>query len=218
MTLPRLVIDYVLDSRRPGYAFTTPPDGLSPAAAQDVWQRAMPRGQGWSAYPGARSFKCFPVDGGRLVGFSEVVVTDRADETGRRGIRRAEITLLDARAHRAALQARLDALPESIRAAAEARLSCPRWLRIVERAIPRLNKEKGQIILAAPYTTPDAWQLIETLLIRVALALPVRAVKGFPGILPLTTLALDHRDESPLLALPLDRARALKDGHVIEIR
>ena len=215
--MQRLVIDYVLDSRRPGYTFTSPPQGLSDTAVQDVWQRAMPRGQGWSGYTGARSFKCFPVDGGRLVGFAEVVVTDREDETGRRGIRRAEVTLHDAGAHRAALQARLDALPDSVRAAAEERLSCPRWLRIVERAIPRLNKEKGQVVLAAPYTTPQAWQLVEALLIRVALALPVRAVKGFPGILPLTTLALAARDESPLLALPLDRARVLKGVHVIEI-
>ncbi len=213
----RLVIDYVLDSRRPGYAFTTPTDDLPESVVRDVWRSAMPRGQGWSAYVGARALKCFPLVDGRQAAVCEIEVTDRADESGRRGIRRAEIEVVDGTDYRAALQARLDGLPETVRAAADERLSCPRWLHIVERAIPRLRKEKSQVILASPYTTPEGWLLVTALMIRVALAFPVRAVRGFPTALPLTSLALDYRDESPLVALPLERARALNGARMIEI-
>ncbi len=213
----RLVIDYVLESRRPGYAFTTPTGDLPEAVVRDIWRSAMPRGQGWSAYVGARALKGFPLEDGRQAALCAIEVTDRADESGRRGIRRAEIEIVDGADYRAALQARLDSLPEPVRAAADERLSCPRWLQLVERAIPRLRKEKSQVILASPYTTPESWLLVTALMIRVALAFPVRAVRGFPSALPLTSLALDYRDESPLVALPLERARALNGARVIEI-
>jgi hypothetical protein len=140
----RLVIDYVLDSRRPGYAFTTPTGDLPESVVRDVWRGAMPRGQGWSAYVGARALKCFPLEDGRQAALCEIEVTGRADESGRRGIRRAEIDVIDSADYRAALQARLDALPVAVRAAAEARLSWPRWLHIVERAIPACVKKKAR--------------------------------------------------------------------------
>ncbi len=52
-----LVLEYVLNSRRPGYNFTTPTNGFSDSTLKAIWQQAMPRGQGWRHYIGAQSLK-----------------------------------------------------------------------------------------------------------------------------------------------------------------
>src|SRR5690606_24009966 len=82
-------------------------------------RQAMPRGQGWGAdaLAGAQSLKCFPVGGGQMA-VSSVTVTGQSDELGRRGIRRAEVSLVPARDYPAVIQARLDALPREVREAA----------------------------------------------------------------------------------------------------
>ena len=51
---------------------------------------------------------------------------------------------------------------------------------------------------------------MEAAVLLVATSLRVRALKGWPQVLPLTTLALDARDESRLVALPLNRLNGHK--------
>lgn len=197
-----LVIEYVLDGKRPGYNFTTPTDGYDPAALKTIWRNAMPRGQGWRRYIGAHTLKCFPLNGGRQAAISEVTVTDQQDETGRQGIRRATITVLDGADFLDYLALRLAMLPAPLREEAEAHLSWWRWKRIMDRATPKARQRNSQIVLAADYTSPRQWQLIEAIVLTVATSMRVRALKGWPDVLPLTTLALDYREESRLVAIP----------------
>ena len=90
-----LVIEYVLEGHQRGYNFTSSTQGYSDDDLKTIWRNAMPRGQGWSAFVGARSLKCFPLDehGLRVVA-CETVVTDMIDENGRGGIRRATIQVM----------------------------------------------------------------------------------------------------------------------------
>jgi len=212
-----LTIEYVLDGSRPGYQFTTPTNGIGEAALKTIWRHAMPRGQGWGQFVGARSLKCFPLDGERQVAFSEVTVTDQTDESGRRGIRRAEIMLLDAETCPDALTLRLVMLPETVRDAANRLLTFWRWKRILDRAVPKMRRKNGQIVLAYPYTDPEAWRVVEAAMLTIATSRRLRALKGGPCACSLTTLALDHRDESALTAIPLALARSIKDVHVIDL-
>ncbi len=203
--MTELVIEYVLDGRRPGYNFTTPTNGHDPDTLKAIWQQAMPRGQGWRDYIGARALKCFPLEGGRQAAIAEVTVTDQADEIGRQGIRRAEITLLDGADFLDYLALRLALLPEKARQEAERRLTWRHWKQIMDRAAPKPRKQAGQIVLAGEYTGPAGWQVMEAAVLIVATSQRVRALKGWPRVLPLTTLALDPRDESRLVAIPLAR-------------
>lgn len=212
-----LTLEYVLDSRRPGYAFTTPTDSFDQAALKAIWQGAMPRGQGWRGYIGARALKCFPLEGGRRVALCEVTVTDQADESGRRGIRRAEITVIEAGDYLGALRQRLAALPEPTRQAAGRRLTCWRWKCILDRALPKVRRSRGQIVLAAPYTTPADWAVVEAVVLRVATSRRLRALKGWPRVVSITTLALDPREESRIVALPLEAAGQWPGAHAIDI-
>ncbi len=212
-----LIIEYVLDGSRPGYQFTTPTNGIGETALKTIWRHAMPRGQGWGQFVGARSFKCFPLDGGRQIAFSEVTVTDQTDESGRRGIRRAEITLLDAEACPDALTLRLVMLPEAVRDAANGLLTFWRWKRILDRAVPKMRHKNGQIVLAYPYTGPEDWRIVEAAALTIVTSRRLRALKGGPCACPITTLALDHHDESALVAIPLALARGIKEAHVIDL-
>ncbi len=214
-----LVIEYQLDSKRPGYAFREPTNGYSDALLKAVWRQAMPRGQGWGTdiYRGARATKCFPLGGG-LVALSKMVVTDQADEQGRRGIRRVEIDVLREPDVIPALRARLEAYPESIRTAAQSRLNVPRWMEIIDRALPKLSGSESQVILAHPYSGPEAWQMIEVMVLELATAWLLRAVPGWGRLFSFTTLALTHDGESRLLAVPLDRVRQMHDAPAILIR
>ncbi len=204
-----LVIEYVLDSHRPGYAFTAGTAGYDEATLKAIWRSAMPRGQGWRHYLGAESLKCFPLDAGRRVGIAQVTVTDQADEAGRQGIRRAEVSVIEAAGYLPLLKTRLAALPESVHEATTRLLTCWKWKRIIDRAAPKMRKKHGQIVLAAPYTSAPDWRVMEALVLRVATSRRLRAVKGCPRVVPLTTLALDPREESMVVALPLAEAHRL---------
>ena len=212
-----LVIEYVLDGKRPGYNFTTPTTSLSDSTRKAIWQQAMPRGQGWRRYIGAQSLKCFPVESDRRVAISEVTVTNQVDEGGRQGIRRAEIKLISAADFLDYLTLRLTMLPESVRAEADRKLSWWRWKRIMDRATPKVRQKKGQIILAAPYTSPRNWQLMEAVVLLVATSQRLRALKGWPAVHPLTTLALDPREESTLVALPANQVARLNGVKAISL-
>lgn len=78
----QLVIDYVLEGHQRGYNFTSSTQGFHDDVLKSIWRAAMPKGQGWGAYVGARSLKAFALEDSRLA-LSEVTVTDRRDESGR---------------------------------------------------------------------------------------------------------------------------------------
>jgi len=202
--MTRLILEYVLDGPHPGYAFTTPADGLDAAALKTIWQNALPRGTGWRHYPGAQALKGFPLEDGRQAALADVIVTGQADETGRQGIRRAEITVLDTADYLDALALRLALLPGAARAEAERRLSLRRWKQIADRAAPKARRAGGQIVLAAPYTGVEDWQVMEAVVLMIATAPPLRLLAGWPRVPPLTTLALDYHAEARLVALPLE--------------
>jgi len=199
----RLVIDYLLEGENRGYNFVTPTDYLHPDVVKAVWRNAMPRGQGWSApsYIGARSLKCIPLGAERFA-ISEVTVTERRDEMGRQGLRRAEITVMNPGEHADDLERRWNELPASARAAAENRFG-QRWWR---RAMPQMNAPR-QIVLAYPYTNAEDWLLVEAYVLKLATAQRVRGAKAFGSVTPFTTLALDYREESQIVAIPLDKAQ-----------
>ena len=216
LTTP-LVIEYVFEGHERGYNFTSPTRGYDDATLKAVWRQAMPRGQGWgaAAYGGARMLKCFPLDE-RRVALAEVTVTDLQDEHGRRGIRRAEVEVLSVEAAVERLKARLTGYPSEVQANIDGRPTLRQWWHIVADALPGLKRD-SQVILARPYAGPTDWMLVEAFVLKVALSrlIPLRR-RG--KITPFTTLALDYRDESRLVAVPAQRFAT--DGKVsaIELR
>ncbi len=208
----QLVIEYALDSLHPGYRFKPPADGFDEQTLKTIWRWAMPRGQGWGAeiYTGARSLKCFPIDA-RSVAVSVVTVTDQEDEMGRRGIRRAEVTVMPPDEYGRFLESTLRAFPAPIRDAAARRVSAVVWKRLINKVVPRL-KDGKQVVLAHPYRDPEAWQVIEVLVLRLVTSHTIRMIEGWGRVTPFTTLALDWREEAGIVALPLEKARERQGG------
>jgi hypothetical protein len=201
----QLVIEYVLEGHQRGYNFTSSTQGFHDDVLKSIWRRAMPRGQGWGAaiYAGARSIKTFLLEDGRAA-LSEVVVTDMRDESGRGGIRRAVVSVMQAGEYLEVLQSRLGEYADPLRA------------QIERRTIPSIRGEK-QIILSHPYMHAQQWQMIEALMIRGALRLASDGLFRSGRIIPFTTLALDYRDEGLMVALPEEKARRVEDERVFQI-
>lgn len=223
-----LSIGYVLEGARRGYNFITPTDGIDPDALKAIWRSAMPRGQGWGAdqFRAAHSLKCFALDTGEAV-VCDVSMTDMVDEVGRKGIRRADIRIMNERDYRAHLLSRLNALPPSVVREAEKRLYSREW-ELLFKKYRQLDRPKTmlkpQTILAYPYG--DDWQFVEAciLMLVTRTTLLANLIEVSPAInpfadrvFPFTTLALDYRDEGRLVALPLDKARAFGDIPFINI-
>ena len=210
-----LTIEYHLDGMQPGYRFAPGSDPVDEVTRRAVWRSAMPRGQGWgdAAYRAARSIKLFETGRGQVAA-SAVRVTEMVDEMGRAGIRRAEVTLMRVSAYRAFVEASFDAYPRAVRQAAHDRLGSTMWRRVLNKALLRAQQ---QIVLAYPYHGPDDWQLVEALVMRLVTAPGVRWVEGWGTTPSFTTLALDWREESRVVALPLDRARLVTNVPVIRI-
>ncbi|NWG16890.1 MAG: hypothetical protein HXY41_09665 [Chloroflexi bacterium] len=207
-----LVLEYVFEGHQRGYNFTSPTRGYSDSTLKAIWRSAMPRGQGWAAYTGARSLKSFALEDGRLA-LSEVTVTDQRDESGRGGIRRAVIQVMYPGAYAEYLKDRLRRFPASVRVAVDRWPSFGQRRQLFECARPRLRGNL-QIVCAYPYQTPESWQIAEAILLKLAL-MPGLLLRS--GFLPFTTLALDNRDESALVALPADRAARLDGVPVITL-
>lgn len=203
MTQP-LVIEYVFAGHQRGYNFTSPTRGYDDATLKAIWRQAMPRGQGWGteAYAGARSLKCFAL-GERRIALSDVTVTDLQDEHGRRGIRRAEVQVLSPDAVVAVMRDRLANYPTPVQAQLDKQPTFGQWWHMLLDALPGLHSSP-QVRLTRAYTSAADWQLVEAFVLKVALSrlLPLR--RGV-AVVPFTTLALDYRDESRLVAVPLQR-------------
>jgi hypothetical protein len=215
--MQQLIIDYVLDGENRGYAFTTPTEHIAPQTLKTLWQQAMPRGQGWAAdiYQNARSLKCIPLENGRIA-VSEVLVTGQVDELGRQGLRRAEITLMTADEYSVYLAAQWERFPADIRKQAEAKFGFRLWKRIADSAIPKL-KGNDQLVLTHPYTSAPEWQVVEAFVLKLVMAQRLRFLKGWGRLIGFTTLALDHREESPIVVLPTQALAQLKPGKDVSV-
>ncbi len=209
-----LIIEYRTEGRQRGYDFTSPTHGYSDATLKQVWRLAMPRGQGWAEYVGARSLKCFPVDDRRLA-LSEVTVTDQQDESGRRGIRRAIVRVMQAEVCAAYLRGWLRDYPGAIQSQI-ARVPTPgQWASIVKQTMPLVGRGQQQLVLTRAYAR-ERWPVIEGVIVKLALALPL-GLKRHWGIVPFTTLALDPREEMALVGLPRALLSRASDLSVLDL-
>jgi hypothetical protein len=201
----QLVIEYALEGRQRGYTYTSETRGFNDDTLKYVWRTCMPRGQGWGAaeFQQARSLKSFTLPDGR-VALSDVVVTDARDESGRAGIRKAVIDILQPGEYVEALQQRFLAYPSNVQAEGSRKPGFGR------RRVPRVGEE--QVICSHPYMQVQQWQLVEALILHTA----ITRMEGWLGgqLLCFTTLALDYRDESPLVVLPESRAQQVREVRV----
>lgn len=200
----QLVIDYVFEGHQRGYNFTSSTQGFHDDVLKSIWRAAMPKGQGWGAYVGARSLKAFALEDSRLA-LSEVTVTDRRDESGRGGIRQAVVSIMQPGEYQEVLIARLQAYPEALRMQIAHRPNFGERARFADRALNRKQKN-GQVICSADWS-PDSWPFIEALTVKLALS-PGVFLRARGAFIPFTSLALDHHGESWLVVLPTDRLTA----------
>ncbi len=207
----RLVIEYVMEGHQRGYNFTSPTDGYDAETLKLIWRSAMSRGQGWGtpAFVGARSIKCFPLDDGR-VAVSEVTVTDQQDENGRRGIRRAVIDVMTPAVFGHHIRSRLDGYPPDVLRTAD------RYRQQAQKGLLRL-KRSAPLVLAHHFTSKRDWWPVEALVLRL-IASPPPLMRGWGQVVTFTTLALDYRGESRLVAVPADRIDEATDKGVVRLR
>jgi hypothetical protein len=203
--MSRLVIEYVFEGHRRGYNFTSPTAAFDEETLRAIWRKAMPRGHGWGApqYTGARSIKAFPLPGGQMA-VSEVTVTGEQDENGRRGIRRALVDVMRPAVYNHHLTSRLAGYSEDVRAAAADLYERSR------RSMPRLKRDTP-LVVSFPFTTGNAWQVVEALVLMLAAA-PTGSLRGGPHPLTFTTLALDPHDGSKIVALPAAHSDRVRTG------
>jgi hypothetical protein len=200
-----LTIEYVLEGVQRGYTITSSTQGLPDDVVKAIWRFAMPRGTGWSAYVGARSIKAFMLPDEQIA-VSHVTVTDQTDETGRTGIRRAEVEILPPNGFERYLKTHLAMYPADIRAIARDR--CAK----LTRRLPKIKPDTS-LILTYPYQSVDQWQVIEAAMMHLMLD-PPRVWRSLKPPFPFTTLALDSRSENPLIALPIQQAGNLNTVQV----
>jgi hypothetical protein len=137
-----------------------------------------------------------------------VTVTDQQDETGRIGIRRAEITMMKEGSYQSHLEDRMAAYSPAIRHEADRIMTLGRWLRVLEQAVPKMGI-RDQVLLARPYRDPEGWAVMEYLVIYLATRWAVRAMRGWPAVIPFTTLALETREAGRIVALPLEHTERI---------
>jgi len=199
----QLVLEYVFEGHKRGYNITSPTNGFNDDTLKTVWRSAMPRGQGWGAdiYTDARSLKSFALPDGRLA-LADVNVTGLRDESGRGGIRKAVVDIMQPGEYLDALRARFAKYPQNIQQEAMRKPGFGR------RRIPKVQGD-SQEVLTYPYQTTTAWQLVEALIMNEAIELLDRRWLGGKYV-SFTTLALEYRDESQLTVLPESRINELK--------
>ncbi len=199
----QLTLEYVFEGHKRGYNITSPTNGFNDDTLKTVWRNAMPRGQGWSAdaYVNARSLKSFPLPDGRIA-LAEVNVTGLRDESGRGGIRKAVVDIMQPGEYLDALRARFSRYPQQVLFEASRKPGFGR------RRMPKIQGD-SQIVLAHPYQTADTWQFIEAVILTEAIELLERRWLG-SKYFAFTTLALEFRDESQVVVLPESRANELQ--------
>lgn len=208
-----LVIEYLFEGHKRGYNFTSPTQGFNDDTLKYVWRNAMPRGQGWGAalYIGAKSLKSWEMPDGRIA-LSETNVTGLRDESGRGGIRRSVIQVMQSGEYQEEIKNRLDLYKEQIQ------LEIRRKLRFGERRkIPKIKGDR-QVIVSCPYTNSEDWELVEALILQSVYA-EMGKTWFQSKFISFTTLALDYHEESMLVVLPESRADELGvDYHPIQRR
>ncbi|MCC6616878.1 MAG: hypothetical protein IT320_25625 [Anaerolineae bacterium] len=209
-----LLIEYRTEGRQRGYGFTSSTAGYDDETLKRIWRAAMPRGNGWAEYVGVRSLKCFPLDDRRLA-LATVTVTDQQDESGRRGIRRAEVQVMAAEACAAYLRRHLLTYPANISRQIDRLPTTRQWGTIVGRMMPGFGKKQKQLVLTRGFAD-DRWQIMEGVIVKLALALQV-GIRRYHGVVPFTTLALDPREEMPLVGVPEARLGSLSLESVLPI-
>lgn len=203
---PSLTIAYLTEGPQRGYNFITPTHAYSEETLKWIWRNAMPRGQGWAAYTGAESLKCFALPDKRIA-IAHTEITDQSDESGRRGIRRTTIDVLARHEYRPTLIRRLAQFNAGLQHDADFQLTQWRKTGAFERLSPQIKRAK-QLLFTHPFSTLADWRVIEVLLLKIAIT-PPYALRQFGEILPFTTLALAPHEESLLTALPSDKAAGL---------
>jgi hypothetical protein len=203
--MKQLVIEYLLEGHKRGYNFTSPTQGFHDDVLKSIWRKAMPRGQGWGAdvYAGAHSLKSFWLEDSRMA-LSETVVTDMRDESGRGGIRRAVVSVMQPGEYLEVLKTRLSQYLDVQRR------------QIDQRTLPNPRGDK-QLIFFHPYADTTRWQAIEAMILGQALKLSANGLIRSGKIVPFTTLALDYHDEGQIVVLPEEKARTVKNEHIVRL-
>lgn len=204
--MSQLTIEYVLEGHQRGYNFTSPTRGYPDDVLKAIWRNAMPRGQGWSEYIGARSLKCFELPDGDIA-LAEVTVTEQQDENGRRGIRRAVVDVMNTRVFAHHLKSRMLAYPSDSLAFANAAYDALKNARI---------KKNTPLILSYGYKNPRQWWGMELLILKMVDE-PPRHLRRMPFPIAFTTLALDHLSETTVIAMPSIKAAQITDAAVITL-
>lgn len=210
-----VVVEYVLEGEKRGYRITTPTHHLREDVTKKIWQNAMPRGQGWSKYTHAQSLKCFPLPDGQMA-VSEVVVTDDEDESGRKGIRRAEVQVMNIARYHDFLDKRFANLPAGVQNDAHQQIKSWRRLRNLER-MPRKQSKTDQLVITHPFTAMPDWRFIEGVVLLLTLS-PWAYVQRWTRPFSLTTLALASSGEGNIVAVPQGHLRNTKNIPVLHIR
>ena len=203
--MKQLTIEYLLEGHKRGYNFTSSTQGFHDDVLKSIWRKAMPRGQGWGAdvYAGAHSLKSFWLEDGRMA-LSEAVVTEMRDESGRGGIRRAVVSVMQPGEYLDHLKTRFSQYPENLR------------LHTNQYSLPNPRGEK-QLIFYRSYDDVTRWQAVEALILRQALKLSMSGIIRSGRIVPFTTLALDYHDEGQIVVLPEEKARTVRNEHVVRL-
>ncbi len=228
--MPTLTLDYVLEGRQRGYQFTSDTRGVAPDQLKLIWRNAIPRGSAWSdpAYRGARSLKCFTVDdaGAGSIAVCDVIGTDQVDEVGRTGIRRAVIQVMRYAEYQAFLRERLAAIPVAVIRDAERALYARNWDLLLKKHSNAVHSPlKPQTVFTDDYS-PERWRFVEACLLLLVTRATVltNLIEVTPKVNPFadralsfTTLALDAREESRLVAIPAAKAAGLRGIPVVNL-
>jgi hypothetical protein len=186
-----------------GYEITDHSPDLSSYELRLIWRKARPFGEGWSAYIGAESIKCFRLACDKLA-IAQTQVTHQQDEYGRTGILFTRVELFNISEYSARLKSMYRNALSAVRLS-KVKLSQPSILQIVQQIL--LNR---QIILAYKYTDRANWHFMEAIILKSILSLPVYIQ---PWI-SFTTFALSPYGESFIIGIPLKAAKRARKRYI----
>jgi hypothetical protein len=126
------------------------------------------------------------------------------DESGRGGIRRAVVSVMQPGEYLEVLKTHLSQYSDALHR------------HIEHRSLPNPRGDK-QLIFCHPYADAARWQTVEAMILRQALRLASNGIIRSGRIIPFTTLALDYHDEGQIVVLPEDKARTVKNENVVRL-